>query len=114
MILEKSLTPDLMLQKFSLLTPEMCLEMGIGALLCDIDNTLATYDDIDMPEGVRLWIEGMRGAGISIAFVSNNHGERVEHFAGGADVPFFPDAKKPSPKKFLEAAKALGCEIMKL
>jgi len=109
MILKKSLTPDLILQRFSDLTPEMCREMGIGGLICDIDNTLATYDDLDMPEGVRLWIGEMRGAGIGVAFVSNNHGDRVERFSQGADVPFFADAKKPSPKKFHMAAAALGC-----
>ena len=110
MLLQKSLTPDLMLSRFSDMTPERCREMNICCLLCDIDNTLATYDDSVMPENVRSWISSMSGAGIKIAFVSNNNAERVERFIGDTGLRGYPDAKKPSPKKFIAAAKELGCE----
>ena len=30
--------------------PEMLLQMGVSGLICDIDNTLATYEQPDPPE----------------------------------------------------------------
>lgn len=109
MILEKKLTPDRMAAGFADITPELCKSLGIRGLICDIDNTLATYDDEDMPETVAQWIENMKAAGIGIAFVSNNTEERVKRFIGGRDIPGFPDAHKPGIKYFMAAADKIGC-----
>jgi len=109
MILEKKLTPDKMVKGFADVTPEMLREMGIRGLICDIDNTLATYDDEDMPEAVDSWIKMMNGAGIGIAFVSNNTCERVERFIGGRSIHGFPDAHKPGISCFKAAAEKIGC-----
>ncbi len=110
MILESKLMPDKMVRGFACVTPEMCRSMNIRGLICDIDNTLATYDDEDMPEAVEKWISTMKDAGIGIAFVSNNTAERVRRFDGGRGIPHFPDAHKPGTKFFKAAAKAIGCE----
>lgn len=110
MILENKLMPDKMVQGFASVTPEMCREMGISGLICDIDNTLATYDDEDMPLSVEQWIDGMTAEGIGVAFVSNNTAQRVKRFIGGRDIPGFPDAHKPGTKFFKAAAKAIGCD----
>lgn len=109
MILRKKLTPDRMVKGFAEVTPEICREMGIRGLICDIDNTLATYDDDDMPDAVDQWIRCMKEAGIGVAFVSNNTAERVERFIGARDIKGFPDAHKPGTKYFLAAAQAVGC-----
>ena len=42
MIFEKWLMPDLVVDTFDLVTPEIVKSMGGKALLCDVDNTLAT------------------------------------------------------------------------
>ncbi len=110
MILESKLMPDRMVAGFGEVTPEMCREMGICGLICDIDNTLATYDDEDMPEAVAAWIDGMNGAGIGIAFVSNNTEARVTRFIGGRSIAGFPDAHKPGIGSFKAAARVIGCE----
>ncbi len=109
MILEKMLLPELMLPRFCDLTPELCELRGIRGLICDIDNTLATYDDITMPEETERWAERMAAAGIGLAFVSNNTAERVREFIGGRDICGFPDAHKPSTRYLREAAEAIGC-----
>ncbi|MBE6708398.1 MAG: YqeG family HAD IIIA-type phosphatase [Ruminococcaceae bacterium] len=110
MILRKKLTPDKMVKGFAEVTPELCREMGISGLICDIDNTLATYDDDDMPAAVEKWITVMKGSGIGVAFVSNNTAARVERFIGGRDIKGFPDAHKPGTKYFKAAAEAIGCK----
>lgn len=109
MLLENKLMPDKMVPGFACVTLELCRAMGIRGLICDIDNTLATYDDEDMPEAVERWIDTIKAAGIGVAFVSNNTAERVERFVGGRDIPGFPDAHKPGIRYFKAAAEAIGC-----
>ena len=80
MLFEKKLFPTLMAKSFRDVTPELVRVMGIGSLICDIDNTLVTYDDPEPTPEVREWFEAMEAAGVKIAFVSNNEKERVDLF----------------------------------
>lgn len=103
MILEKWLIPDLVTSTYRDVTPELVRSMGKKALLCDIDNTLATYDDPTPPEELVLWIENMRRSGIEVAFVSNNDWDRVRGFNKDLGLVAYAKAGKPSTK-FLAAA----------
>lgn len=108
MIFEKWLIPDLFIEKYSLVTPELVKSMGRKALLCDIDNTLATYDDPTPPEGLEKWIVGMRESGVEIAFVSNNDWDRVRGFNKELSLVAYAKAGKPSYKYLEAAVKDLG------
>lgn len=110
MIFEKMLVPDLCVDHFYNITPDAVHSMGGKALLCDIDNTLATYDDATPPDGVVEWIDKMKSGGIAIAFVSNNHAERVELFNKELGCVAFADAGKPKTKYLDAAVRALGIE----
>ena len=110
MILEKKLMPTYMAAHFYDVTPDFCRAHGIRALICDIDNTLATYDDAIMPANVEEWLDRLADEGVSVAFVSNNTPERVRTFVGERNIPAFPDAHKPSRKYFDSALAALGCD----
>ena len=55
MILEKLLMPDEVYSSFEELTPEHMKELGKKYIFSDIDNTLATYDDMYPPENVKEW-----------------------------------------------------------
>ncbi len=103
MIFDKWLVPDRMFGHYYEITPDMVRSLGRRALLCDIDNTLATYDDPLPPGPLTNWIEEMRQAGISIAFVSNNTRERVEQFNKPLGCVAFGKAGKPGTK-YLQAA----------
>ena len=111
MFLERYLMPDFMTAHFSNVKPEMLTQAGIRGLICDIDNTLATYDDPDPPENVRRWCAEMTAAGVKIAFVSNNDAARVERFNKPFGFPAFPDAKKPSVKGLARAMQAMGTDV---
>ena len=110
MILEKWLMPDLVVDTFACVTPELVRSMGRKALLCDIDNTLATYDDPTPPAPLLEWIKGMNGAGIAIAFVSNNDWERVRGFNAELGFVAYAKSKKPSYKNLKKAAADLGLD----
>ena len=64
MIFEKYFVPDKMFDTYEELTPEFLLERGIRYVFSDIDNTLATYDDIYPPEKLLRWLEMMKKAGM--------------------------------------------------
>lgn len=103
MILEKYLVPDLCPEHYCDVTPELVKSFGGRALLCDIDNTLVTYDDPRPTPEVLRWIKEMEESGIMIAFVSNNERERVELFNEELGFVWYAKAGKPKTK-FLDAA----------
>lgn len=101
------LTPDYMFGSYREITPAFLLERGIRALLIDIDNTLAPYEQPDPDEAIRAWFASLAENGISAALVSNNHAPRVERFNETLGLLAFSDSGKPSRKTLLRAMEAL-------
>lgn len=60
--------------------PEYFAENNIKYLVCDIDNTLATYERHVADEDIRNWIDKVERTGVRIAFISNNSERRVYTF----------------------------------
>lgn len=110
MIFEKYLLPDEMYGSFEELTPEHLASLGIKHIFSDIDNTLATYDDMYPPENVVSWCENMNKNGVSVSFVSNNNAERVEKFNSRFGYAAYSKAGKPKIKKLLLAMEEMGAE----
>ncbi len=102
------LTPDRMFGGYAEVTPELLREAGIRALLMDIDNTLAPYEEADPPEQLINWIRTMRESGIRMALVSNNHAPRVERFNRSLGLPAYPDSHKPRRGTLVRAMQKLG------
>lgn len=110
MILKKYLIPDLMVDHFYNVTPEIVKGMGARALICDIDNTLVTYDDPEPTEAVLEWFSLMNENGIAVSFVSNNEKERVSVFNKKLGFVAYGKAGKPGVKYLSLAARDLGVE----
>ncbi len=108
MIFEKYLIPDRMVDTYKNITPEYLKSRGIKLLICDIDNTLVTYDDPVPTESLTDWFELMKRAEITVAFVSNNHAERVERFNEKLGYIAFADAHKPFIGKIKKVMKKTG------
>ena len=106
--MKDNLTPDYMFGTYLEVTPEFLTALGIRAVLSDIDNTLAPYEQPDPDEKHKEWLEGMRKAGIKVALVSNNHAERVERFNRELGLDAYPDSGKPGKKTLLLAMEKLG------
>ncbi len=103
-----SLKPDYMFRTFDEITPTFLSGLGVRAILADIDNTLAPYEQPEPDERIRAWIASLAEAGISIAFVSNNDRERVELFNRTLGVPAYFKSGKPFKKNLIKAMEALG------
>jgi HAD superfamily phosphatase (TIGR01668 family) len=108
--MRKYLMPDRILPTYRDVTPQLCRELGIRAILSDIDNTLAPYEQAKSDEEIRTWLRELNEAGISIALISNNHADRVELFNSDLGLIAYPDAGKPFGKCLRRAMTALGSD----
>lgn len=105
----KRFMPDRIFTRFSDVTPELLHELGITALLLDIDNTLVTYDDPEPTTEVLEWLESLKNEGISAAFVSNNSDpSRVERFNEKLGLFAVSRAKKPFKRGFVSALEHMN------
>ena len=103
----KRLLPDYMFHSYREISPAFLKEIGVTALLIDIDNTLAPYEMPDPDDEIRQWFAELRANGIRAALVSNNHAPRVERFNATLGLPAFSDSGKPGKKRLAEALAAV-------
>lgn len=100
--------PDILFRDIYEITPEFLQQQNIRGLILDLDNTVAPYE-IALPDRAMTdWFNRLREAGILVAFVSNNRGERVKRFSRQLRVPHISDAKKPSPRGMRQALRQLN------
>ncbi len=102
--------PDYIFSSFSDITPSFLQSLGIKALLVDIDNTLAPYEEATPNERVVAWLDSLSQNGISVALISNNNSERVELFNRDLSLVAFSKSGKPFPKNLRTAMKLLGSD----
>lgn len=102
------LTPEYMFDTFEDITPEFLLSKGIRALLIDIDNTLAPYEQDEPDDRIRGWFAELQKNGISASLISNNHPPRVELFNKTLGLPAYADSGKPGSRAILAAMKEMG------
>lgn len=105
------LYPSLMVHRVYDITPEMLGEMGIRALILDVDNTLTTHNNPDLEPQVRQWLDLMRENGINMVILSNNNPGRIQPFAQAVGLPYIADALKPLRRGFWRAAEQLGAPL---
>ena len=106
--MKNPMMPDYMFRVFDEITPAFLASLGVKAILADIDNTLAPYEQAEPDERIKGWIASLAEAGIGIAFVSNNDWERVELFNRTLGVPAYAKSGKPFKKNLVKAMNDLG------
>lgn len=102
------LTPDYMFDSYRDVTPEFLSSLGIKALLIDIDNTLAPYEQSEPDDSIIAWFASLESAGIKAALISNNHPPRVELFNAKLGIDAYADSGKPGSKTLLAAMDKMG------
>lgn len=108
--MKKILMPDYMFRTYDEITPAFLTSLGVKAVLSDVDNTLAPYEQPEPDERLRAWIQGLADEGIAIAFISNNDGERIELFNRTLGVPAYWKSGKPFKKGLVRAMRDLGTD----
>ena len=87
------------------LTAERLAQLGIKALLLDVDCTLKRYTRPMPAQDVLDWIDAMRRAGIFLCLVSNGKGPRIAQTAAKLNLPYIALALKPLPRGCRRALK---------
>ena len=104
------LLPDYIFPTYRDVTPEFLQEIGIKALLIDIDNTLAPYEMPEPDDNIRQWFKTLEKNGIKATLVSNNDRERVELFNATLGLPAYYKSGKPFAKNLKKAMAAMGTD----
>lgn len=73
-----------------------------------MDNTLTTHNNPQVPPEVLAWLDRMKGAGVKLLLLSNNHPPRVAPFAQKLGLDFIADAAKPLGGGVARARQKLG------
>ncbi len=103
--------PHVFLPDVTHITPALLGQLGVSALLLDIDGTLMQTRDAMPARPVLDWMEGMKQAGVTLYILSNNkHFDRVKAVAERVGLPWQHLAKKPGLAGFRLAAERLGVQ----
>lgn len=103
--------PDRFFARVTSIDPERdLLDAGLSCVLLDIDNTVRSRADGEVPRDVRVWLAKARGAGVSFCLLSNNWHADVHRFAGELDLPIVAKACKPLPFAYGAAMRRAGGE----
>lgn len=103
--------PDYIFKAYGDVTVDFLKSLGIKALLIDIDNTLAPYEQPSPDEKIFAFFESLKENGISCALVSNNDAERVELFNKDLGLLAYYKSGKPFPKNLRYAMEKLGSDV---
>ncbi len=104
----KILKPTVAVEKVTDITPELLRQMGIDAILLDVDNTLAPPTEKTPYEGVQEWIDMIKSEGFSVVICSNNYNSRIKPFSDSVGLDCVAMSLKPFPVGFNRAKKKLG------
>jgi len=103
-------TPDLRLQSVLELDPPRLRQMGLDALLLDVDCTLKSYRaERPAPEVIE-WLERIRAAGVTLCLLSNGRARRIGRLAESLRLPLISTACKPLPWGCRRAMRQLGLD----
>lgn len=102
------LTPEIIYKNVESITPARLAELGVTALVLDVDNTLTGDGSQQLDDSVAAWLDQMRAAGVSLTIVSNNTARRVSPFADRIGLAYVPMACKPLPLGLIVARRRLG------
>lgn len=102
------LSPHLRVKSVLDLSLDRLRELGLDALLLDVDCTLKRYSHERCGEEVTDWLDQLRGAGIGLCLVSNGRGPRIRAFAEHYELPFAATAMKPLPFRIRRTVRRRG------
>lgn len=106
-----SLIPNVMLDRYTQLTPAWLKERGVTLLLSDLDFTLAPKSVRRPDDALKAWIAELQAEGITFMIISNNRSpKRVREFCGELGVGYRGHAGKPSPRELRAAMEQTGTD----
>lgn len=102
--------PDAVFEHYYDISSQYLLSLNIKALIIDIDNTLAPYEQAEPDERMASWFESLAKNGICTALISNNSRDRVELFNRSLGLPAYHKSGKPCAKNLRRAMAEMGSD----
>ena len=84
------------------------VDRGITRALLDVDNTVRSRADDEIPQDVRAWVSDARGAGIEMCLFSNSWHDTTLRFGRELGLPVVMRSVKPLPVGTIRALRAVG------
>ncbi|BBD14884.1 YqeG family HAD IIIA-type phosphatase [Melissococcus plutonius] len=106
--------PTWMVNAIYEITPAQLKQLGIKAILTDLDNTLIAWDNLDGTEELLAWINEMKEAEMPILVISNNTSSRVKRVVENLSLDYVARALKPTTHGFKVAQKKLNMKPKEL
>ena len=103
--------PHYRVERVELLTAERLGQLGLRALLVDVDCTLKRYRSNEIPANVADWVRGLVQGGVGFCLASNGGGRRIRRLADGLGVPCLAKALKPFPFRLRRAVRRMGFPV---
>lgn len=104
-----SLIPGRVVNSIYDLSPRSLREAGVRLVLCDLDNTLAPYEEPLPSPALRQWKAELEANGITLFMVSNSRkSRRCPDFCEALGIPYVRHAGKPGIKGFQAALEQTG------
>ena len=101
--------PDRMAESVVDVDPAALIELGIEALLIDLDNTLVPWHRYEVSDATLEWLRSVEARGMKVCFVSNTrYPGRLKILAEKLKVPFVKGRLKPRKSAFRPALELLN------
>ena len=110
----KDTTIKYMFHEVNAITPEVVRELGLEAILFDLDNTPVKDATMTTIPGAIAWIKELKDAGIPVAIVTNTPRIRAYWFSKTFGVKFHGFARKPLPHGIMRMSRKLGVPVTKI
>lgn len=84
-------------------------ELGIEALIVDLDNTLVPWRGYEVSDAVLGWLRDIEAQGMKVCIVSNTrYPGRLKHLAEKLQIPFVKGRLKPRKSAFRPALELMN------
>jgi HAD superfamily phosphatase (TIGR01668 family) len=103
------ITPSMFAESLAAVDLDVLSSVGIRYILLDLDNTLLPWNEYNVPEESRLWVEGAKNRGMNICIASNTRNpRRLRLIADGLGVFCIDKVGKPLGGRLRAAVEVMG------
>ena len=99
----KYLTPNAYYENLAII-----VTLGIEGLIFDLDNTITTWNNLEVEKDTLEWFTRLHQAGIKACILSNNSMPRIKPVADMLGIYFVEKAKKPFLSGYKRALAVMG------
>lgn len=104
----KYVCPDFRVKSLFDISAKWLKRNGYNRIVVDIDNTLLPRDKNLVGPRAMTWLRQLRQAGINVALISNNGGDRIKGITHQTGLGTIMRAAKPLPMAYKQIIKAMG------